>query len=73
MLILNDNKILEFLDSENKNIPPTFKTEQIQVHLDFMCGCKITQDRKGNWWHPCPSHGMKAWEFRKEGFIHKHL
>jgi len=84
MLILDNDKVLNFLNSENKDenglllpngdkVAVTFKTEKMQMHLNFGCGCKITQDNKGSWWHPCPRHGMKAWEFRKEGFIHKHL
>lgn len=56
MRIINDGIILSFLDRKNFQEKPTISTKQIQVHLDFKCTCKITQDGKGNWLMPCLKH-----------------
>ena len=64
MKIINDETVLNFLDTENNNKPPKMSLKQIQVHLDFNCGCKITQDKLGNSLFPCKLHENFANENR---------
>lgn len=60
MRILNDETVLEFLDLQNNRVTPKMSTMQLQAHLDFPCGCKITQDNKGNSLFPCETHAKWA-------------
>lgn len=84
MKILNDEQIIDFLQLENesetgklmpsgKKISVEFSVKTLQAHIDYGCGCKITQDNKGNWLFPCKKHYNKACQFIDEGFIHPHL
>jgi hypothetical protein len=71
--IINDTQILEWLNSENTindKIDVNFSNKQLQIHIDFGCTCKITQDNKGNWFFPCKKHFNTAFDYRKKGFIH---
>lgn len=54
MKILNDD-VLNYLDRENKDVP-IITRHSLQIHIDYKCQCKITQDKKGEWVHPCASH-----------------
>lgn len=84
MKILNDNPIIDFLQLENesdtgklmpsgKKVDVEFSVKTMQAHVDYGCGCKITQDKLGNWLFPCEKHYKKAGHFIDEGFIHPHL
>lgn len=74
MKILDDEPILKFLDSANDSIAPMFKIHGIQVHLDFKCGCKITQDKMGNSLFPCQAHKDWANRLRADGVVlHRRL
>jgi hypothetical protein len=84
MKILNSEIVNDFLIDENlsekgivlpdgRKTNVKFSTQQLQGHIDFRCGCKITQDKLGEWLFPCNKHNSKAYEFIKEGHIHKHL
>ncbi len=70
MRILNDIPVIDFLDAQNKAMP-TFSIQQIQIHIDYKCGCKITQDRKGNSLFPCSTHNNWAQINRDNKTLHK--
>ena len=84
MKILNDDIIIDWLMDENqsengklmpngKKVDIEFKTMTMQGHIDHGCGCKITQDKLGNWLFPCKKHIDKANEFRDGKVIHQRL
>lgn len=74
MKILKDDELLDFLERENesetgklmpsrKNVDVEFSVKQIQIHIDYGCGCKITQDKKFNWLTPCKKHYVETCKF----------
>jgi len=70
MKILQDEPVLDFLDSENDNQKPEFSLKQLQAHIDFKCGCKITQDNKGNCIYPCVKHNSHFEALRDDIILH---
>jgi hypothetical protein len=84
MKILNNDLIVDWLIQENLSetgqiirdgVRANFSVSviQLQVHINHGCGCKITQDRGGNWLFPCKAHKEKANEFRDGEIIHRNL
>lgn len=71
MKILNDKFIIDFLDKENNNKQPEFSTKQLQIHIDYQCGCKVTQDKKGNSIFPCTKHEQYIQSLRNNEILHK--
>lgn len=49
-------KIAKELDFENSR---KITIQQIQKHIDWNCGCKITHDKLGSWYFPCNYHELK--------------
>lgn len=68
MLIVKDKIVLDFLDSENSGKAPSITLKQVQIHLDYLCGCKITQDKHGNSLIPCNDHKNWAENLRGDVF-----
>ncbi len=71
MRILNDDTVADFLKSKNPE-PPAQSVNQLQVHLDYACGCKITVDKNSSLF-PCESHKDWANENRDNVTLHKVL
>ena len=51
-----EEKIRKELDFESGN---KITTQQLQIHIDWDCGCKITYDKLGSWYFPCNYHKLK--------------
>lgn len=49
----NEENIFTTLDKEGK---PEIETLGLQIHFNYPCGCKITQDKSGNYFFPCKDH-----------------
>lgn len=74
MRILNYTFILDFLESANHFVMPKFKTENVQVQIEYECGCKVTEDKTAGSLFPCPAHYEWADSHRAEGVtLHKTL
>jgi hypothetical protein len=84
MKILKDETIIDWLNAENqdplgtllpdgKTVDIQFSHQSLQIHIDYGCTCKITQDNKGSWLFPCKKHTDKANDFRDGIIIHKNL
>lgn len=73
MRIIDDEKVIDFLQSKNNNEIPKFSVQQIQGHIDYKCGCKITQDKMGNSLFPCNNHYNWASEHRDMKILHKNV
>jgi hypothetical protein len=73
MKIINDKHIIDCLDSFNDNVHPKFSLKQLQIHIDYVCGCKITQDNKGNSLFPYDSHDNYFNYLRNGKILHKVL
>ena len=74
MKILQDKPIIDFLEKENnQKIKATISKQQLEIHIDFKCGCKITQDNKGNSLFPCDKHLNYFNTLRNNIILHKIL
>lgn len=71
MKIINDASVLGYIAHQNNNMIPSFSIQQVQVHIDFYCGCKITQDSHGNSLFPCNQHMTWAKEHANNKILHK--
>jgi hypothetical protein len=67
MKILDDEKVLNVFEDKT----PRFSLCQIQIHIDYSCGCKIAQDDKGSWLFPCKNHRDMFEKMRDNKTIHK--
>lgn len=68
--IIEDNTVVTYLDDSNNNEMPKFSKQLSQIHIDYKCGCKITQDKRGNWLFPCQGH-KQYFEKIRNGIILK--
>jgi len=73
MKILDDDKVLDFLDAENNGSEPAFSTENTQLKCHFACGCITTEDKKGGSVFPCSDHYNHFNELRDGKILHKVL
>ena len=48
--IIDDEKVIDTLAADGGAV---VTTQNLQVHIDHPCGCKITQDKMGSWLFPC--------------------
>jgi hypothetical protein len=69
MKILNLDTVFDFLDSENVGVV-SFENAQLQIHLNYGCTCKITQDKKGDSLFPCSKHKQWANDKRDMKTLH---
>lgn len=72
MRIINDDVVLDFLDTENGGAV-NHEVQQNQIHLNYGCTCKITQDNKGFSLTPCRKHTQWAQDNRNGLILHKHI
>ena len=52
--IINDEILLDFFKKED--LTPEISVHQLQIHIDYPCGCKVTQDNGGRWFLNCDKH-----------------
>lgn len=73
MKIINDDFVLALLDKVNNDETPKISTQQLQIHIDYKCSCKVTQDKHGNSLHPCKEHYKLFSPLQNGEILHKYI